>query len=108
MMLRQETCKEERKVPVTPPVVASNTGLENQYLLPADSTQTGSDLSGHSTQQLPLCTYEHQHPAQVNNQQPSEDWLVFSPYLYGKRISWKVVWANQKGGGVGVGVVGVK
>ena len=26
----------------------------------------------------------------------SEDWLVFSPYLYGKRISWKVVWANQK------------
>jgi hypothetical protein len=29
----------------------------------------------------------------------SEDWLVFSPYLYGKRISWKVVWANQMGGG---------
>jgi len=57
-MLRQETCKEERKVPVTPPVVASNTGLENQYLLPADSTQTGSDYSGHSTQQLEsmLCT----------------------------------------------------
>jgi hypothetical protein len=52
MMLRQETCKKERKVPVTPPVVASNTGLENQYLLPVDSTQTGSDLSGHSTQQL--------------------------------------------------------
>ena len=39
-MLRQETCKKERKVPVTPPVVASNTGLENQYLLPVDSTQT--------------------------------------------------------------------
>jgi len=40
----------------------------------------------------------------------SEDWLVFNPYLYGKRISWKVVWANKKwgGGGVGVGVVGVK
>ena len=28
----------------------------------------------------------------------SEDWLLFSPYLYGKRISWKVVWANQKWG----------
>jgi len=28
----------------------------------------------------------------------SEDWLVFSPYLYGKRISWTVVWANQKWG----------
>ena len=27
-----------------------------------------------------------------------DDWLVFSPYLYGKRISWKVVWANQKWG----------
>jgi len=51
MMLKQETCKEERNVPVTPPVAASNTVLENQYLLPADSTQTGSDLSGHSTQQ---------------------------------------------------------
>ena len=25
----------------------------------------------------------------------SEDWLVFSPYLYGNRISWKVVWANN-------------
>jgi len=36
MMLRQETCKKERKVPVTSPVVASNTGLENQYLLPVD------------------------------------------------------------------------
>jgi len=54
MMLRQETCKKTRKVPVTPPVVASNTGLENQYLLPVDSKQTGSDLSGHSTQQLLL------------------------------------------------------
>jgi len=54
MMLKQETCKKERKVPVTPPVVASNTGLENQYLLPVDSTQTSSDLSGHSTQQLLL------------------------------------------------------
>jgi len=53
-MLRQETCKKERKIPVTPPVVASNTGLENQYLLPVDSTQTGSDLSGHSSQQLLL------------------------------------------------------
>jgi len=51
-MLKQETCKKKRKFPVTPPVVASNTGLENQYLLPVDSTQTGSDLSGHSTQQL--------------------------------------------------------
>jgi len=50
MMLRQETCKKERKVPVTPPVVSSNTGLENQYLLPVDSAQTGSHLSGHSTQ----------------------------------------------------------
>jgi len=29
MMLKQETCKEERKGPVTPPVVASNTGLQN-------------------------------------------------------------------------------
>jgi len=28
----------------------------------------------------------------------SEEWLVFSPYLYRKRISWKVVWANQKWG----------
>jgi len=28
----------------------------------------------------------------------SEDWPAFSPYLYGKRISWKVVWANQKWG----------
>jgi hypothetical protein len=23
----------------------------------------------------------------------NEDWLVFSPYLYGKRISWKVLLA---------------
>jgi len=53
-MLRQETCKKERKVPVTPSVVASNTGLENEYLLPVESTQTGSDLSGPSTQQLLL------------------------------------------------------
>jgi hypothetical protein len=29
MMLRQKTCKKERNVSVTPPVVASNTGLEN-------------------------------------------------------------------------------
>jgi hypothetical protein len=36
----------ERKVPVNPPVVASSTGHENQYLLPVDSTQTGSDLLG--------------------------------------------------------------
>jgi len=50
MMLRQETCKKERKVPVTPLVVPSNTCFENQYLLPVDSVQTGSDLSGHSTQ----------------------------------------------------------
>jgi hypothetical protein len=28
----------------------------------------------------------------------SEDWLVFSPYLDGKRKSWKVVQANQKWG----------
>jgi len=54
MMLRRETFKKERKVPVTPPVVASNTGLENQYPLPIDSMQTGSDLSGHSTQQILL------------------------------------------------------
>jgi len=53
-MLRQETYKNERKIPVTPPVLASNTGLENQYQLPVDSTQTGSNLSGHSTQQLLL------------------------------------------------------
>ena len=53
-MLRQETCKEERKVPLTPPVVAYNTGLENQYLLPGVSTETGPDLLGHSTQQLLL------------------------------------------------------
>ena len=38
----------------------------------------------------------------------SEDWLFFSPCLYGKRRSWKVVWANQKWGWVRVGVVGVK
>ena len=28
----------------------------------------------------------------------SEDGLVYCPYLYRKRISWKVVWANQKWG----------
>jgi len=44
-MLRQGTCKKERNFPVTPPVAASNTGIENQYLRPVDSTQTGSDLS---------------------------------------------------------------
>jgi hypothetical protein len=54
MMLRQETCKKERKVSVTLPVVAYNIGLENQYLLSVDSTQTGFDLSGHFTQQLLL------------------------------------------------------
>jgi hypothetical protein len=52
MVLQQETCKKERKVPVTQPVVASFPGLENQYLLLVDSMQTGSDLLGHSTQQL--------------------------------------------------------
>jgi len=51
-MHRQETCKKERKDPVTPPVVTSNTGLENQYLLPVESKHSGSVLSGHSTQQL--------------------------------------------------------
>jgi hypothetical protein len=50
MMLRQETCRKERKVPVTPPLLASNTGLEIQYLL----MQTGSDLSGQSTLQVLL------------------------------------------------------
>jgi len=57
MMLKQETCKEERNFSVIPSVVASNTGLENQYLLPVDSTQTGSVLSGHSTQQLLYSQY---------------------------------------------------
>jgi len=53
-MLRQDTCKNERNIPVTPPVVASNTGLGNQYLLPVDTKLTGSDLSVPSTQQLLL------------------------------------------------------
>jgi hypothetical protein len=61
MMLQQETCKKGRKVPVTPPVVVSNTGLENQYLLPANSTQTGSDLSGHS-----CCSAEDSMPTSLN------------------------------------------
>ena len=51
MMLRQGTRKKER-FHVTPSVVTSNTGLENQYLLPVDSAQAGSDLSGHSQQLL--------------------------------------------------------
>jgi negative regulator of replication initiation len=38
MMLRRGNCKKGRKVPVTPPFVASNTGLENQYLLSVEST----------------------------------------------------------------------
>ena len=39
------------------------------------------------------------------------DLLVFSPYLYGKSIIWKVMWTNQKwgrgrgrGSGIQVGV----
>ena len=39
MMLMQETCKKETKFPVTPPVLDTNTGLENQYLIVVDSSR---------------------------------------------------------------------
>jgi hypothetical protein len=53
MMLRQGTCNKENNS-LSACCSFSILVLKNQYLLPVDSTQTGSDLSGHSTKHLLL------------------------------------------------------